>query len=166
MLLRQCLMASRTARDVRDWFASAFTRVEDVVYLGLGVILAVSALALLVAGAADLVRILLSGELAVRMVGLLDQILLILMIVEILYTVQVSFREHTLAPQPFLIVGLIAVMRRVLVLTAEFAEHLQKDDEAFRNGMVELGLLAAMVLILVAAIVVMHKRPGAVAERS
>jgi uncharacterized membrane protein (DUF373 family) len=151
---------------MREWFASIFTRVEDVVYLGLGILLAVSALALLVSSAVDLVRILASGQLAARVVTMLDQILLILMIVEILYTVQVSFREHTLAPQPFLVVGLIAVMRRLLVLTAEFGERLDRGDEAFRNGMLELGLLAVMVLILVAAIVVMHKQPGAVAERS
>jgi uncharacterized membrane protein (DUF373 family) len=159
-------VARGSARDVREWFASVFTRVEDVVYLGLGILLAVSALALLVSSAVDLVRILASGQLAARVVTMLDQILLILMIVEILYTVQVSFREHTLAPQPFLVVGLIAVMRRLLVLTAEFGERLDRGDEAFRNGMLELGLLAVMVLILVAAIVVMHKQPGAVAERS
>ena len=46
------------------------------------------------------------------------------MIVEILYTVQVSFREHALIPEPFLIVGLIAGIRRVLVLTAEFGDLL------------------------------------------
>jgi phosphate-starvation-inducible protein E len=52
-------------------------------------------------------------------VALLDRILLILMIVEILYTVQVSVREHSLVPEPFLLVGLIATVRRLLVLTAE-----------------------------------------------
>lgn len=36
-------------------------------------------------------------------VGLLEQILLIVMILEILYTVQVSFREHVISPDPFLI---------------------------------------------------------------
>jgi hypothetical protein len=46
---------------------------------------------------------------------------LILLVIELLYTVQVSFREHGLIPEPFLLVGLIAAIRRVLVLTAEFA---------------------------------------------
>ena len=36
-------------------------------------------------------------------IDLLDRLLLILMIVEVMYTVQVSFREHALAPEPFLI---------------------------------------------------------------
>ena len=52
--------------------------------------------------------LLVAGELPARVIVLLDRILLILMITEFLYTVQVSFREHTLAPEPFLIVGLIA----------------------------------------------------------
>ena len=34
------------------------------------------------------------------------QLLLVPMIVEVMYTVQVSFREHVLAPQPFVLVAL------------------------------------------------------------
>jgi hypothetical protein len=89
------------------------------------------------------------------------------MIVEILYTVQVSFREHALVPEPFLIVGLIAGIRRVLVLTAEFGDLLEKGDTAFRNGMLELGLLTLMILALVGALVLVRRRaPGAAAEKA
>jgi hypothetical protein len=45
-------------------------------------------------------------------ISLLDRLLLTLMIVELLYPVQVSFREHTLVPEPFLLVGLVAATRR------------------------------------------------------
>jgi uncharacterized membrane protein (DUF373 family) len=156
-----------SAAPGREWVARAFTHVEDVVYVGVGLLLAVSAVALLVASAHGLVRSLLDGVLAARVVGLLDQVLLVFMIVEILYTVQVSFREHTLVPEPFLIVGLIAVIRRVLVLTAEIGELLKKGDEPFRNAMLELGLLTLMVLALVGALVLLRRRaPGAVAEKS
>jgi len=71
------------------------------------------------------------------------------MIVEILYTVQVSFREHALVPEPFLVVGLIAGIRRTLMLTAEFSELLDQGAEAFRNGMIELGLIVGLVISLV-----------------
>jgi hypothetical protein len=49
----------------------------------------------------------------------LDRVLLIIIFAEVLYTVQVSLRQHVLQPGPFLVVGLIAVTRRILVLTAE-----------------------------------------------
>jgi len=145
--------------DARGWIARAFTHVEDVVYVGLGVLLAGAALSLLVDGAVQFVRLLTAGNsLQPSVLELLDRLLLILMIVEVMYTVQVSFREHTLVPEPFLIVGLVAVTRRILVITAEFAELMDRGEAAFRNAMVELGLLTLMILVLVASIRVLKTR--------
>jgi len=139
--------------------ARGFTRVEDVLYVGLGILLALSGTALLVNVAAAFGKTVLAGATAISIVSLLDRILLILMIVELLYTVQVSFREHTLVPEPFLIVGLIAVTRRILVVTAEFATILEKGtDGAFRNGMYELALLTVMVVALVLSLRLLRKR--------
>jgi uncharacterized membrane protein (DUF373 family) len=153
--------------DAREWVARAFTRAEDVVYVGVGVLLAASALALLVTSAIGFMQSLLSGALAGRVVELLDQILLVFMIVEILYTVQISFREHALIPEPFLIVGLIAGIRRVLVLTAEFGDLMTRGDDTFRNAMLELSLLTVLVLALVWALVLVRRRaPGAAAEKA
>jgi hypothetical protein len=155
------------SRDAREWISAIFTRAEDVVYVGLAVLLAVSALTLLAATAGAVAQALLAGELPSRVVELLDRILLILMIAEILYTVQVSFREHALVPEPFLIVGLIAATRRILVLTAEFADLIERGADAFRNAMIELGMLTLMVLVLVASLVMLRRRGAtAVAERS
>ena len=41
------------------------------------------------------------------------------MVIEILHTVRVSFTEGALVSEPFLVVGLIASIRRVLVITLE-----------------------------------------------
>ena len=157
---------TKRGSEARIWIAKQFTRVEDVVYVALGVLLAGCAATLLVAGAVDFVTSLLAGTLADRIVQMLDRILLVLLVVELLYTVQVSFREHTLVPEPFLIIGLIAATRRVLVLTAEFPKLLEQGNEAFRNGMIELALLALLIVALVASIVLIQKRRPAVAERS
>src|SRR5256886_7636486 len=88
---------------------------------------------------------------------LLDRILRILMIVELLYTAQVSFREHALVPEPFLIVGLIAAVRRLLVLTAEFAQLLEKNEGTFQGAMLELGLLTVMIVALVVSLVALKR---------
>jgi len=148
---------SAEERALRQWVARAFTRVEDVVYVGLGLLLAGSAVALLGHGIRGFGQALVAGELAGRVVELLDRILLVLMIVEILYTVQVSFREHALVPEPFLIVGLIAVTRRILVLTAEFPKLLEVGDQGFINAMLELGVLTFLVLVLVASVVLLRR---------
>src|SRR5438105_6042647 len=156
---------SRAEARVTTWFAKWFSRVEDVVYIGLAIMLAALALGLLVDGGLALARAVVSGELAERVATLLDRLLLILMVVEILYTVQVSLREHTLVPEPFLVVGLIAGIRRILVLTAEFSELIEEGGDAFRNGMTELGVLTAMVLALVVAVALLRRRVTPPAER-
>jgi len=153
---------NRPRRDVQAWrgvIAQGFVRVEDAVYVGLGTLLAAIALVLLVAVAVAFVRALLGDALSDRAVDLLDRILLILMIIELLYTVQVSFREHALVPEPFLIVGLIATIRRLLVLTAEFARLLEKGEGAFQGAMLELGLLTVMIVALVVSLVILRKHP-------
>ena len=144
--------------SARALVARGFTHVEDVLYVGLGVLLAGAALVLLADGALMFGRALVGGELPARVIELLDRILLILMIAEILYTVQVSLREHSLVPEPFLVVALIAAVRRVLIITAEFADLLEKGPEAFRNAMIELGLLTAMIVALVASLMLLRRR--------
>jgi hypothetical protein len=153
---------------LRERIAQAFTRVEDVVYVGLAVLLAASAVVLLVDGVLDFGRGFFDATTnPARIIDLLDRILLILIIVEVLYTVQVSFREHVVAPEPFLIVGLIAATRRILVLTAGIAELAETGGSVFLHAMLELGLLTVMVLVLVVALVLLRRRSTqAVADRA
>jgi hypothetical protein len=96
----------------------------------------------------------------------LDQLLVVLMLVEILHTVRLSIRSHTLVTEPFLVVGLIASIRRILVITLE-AATLTKEGKwspegatIFHASMIELGLLGLLVLILVFCITLL-RREGA-----
>jgi uncharacterized membrane protein (DUF373 family) len=159
-------MVAKTKTELREWISSGFTRVEDVAYIALGLILAVSAMGLLGTVTLALGQALLAANLSEKIVGLLDQVLLILMIVEILYTVQVSFREHTLVAEPFLIVGLIAAVRRVLILTAEFSKPAEVVETTFRNAMFELGLLTVLILALVFSLFLVNRQRIASAERA
>jgi hypothetical protein len=61
--------------------------------------LAGAGVVLLVSLVVDFLRSLFGSSLPSGVIGVLDQVLLILMIVELLYTVQLSFREHVLVPE-------------------------------------------------------------------
>ena len=155
--------------DTRGIIARAFALAEDVIYIGIGVLLAFSAAALLVSSAVGLWQATTSGAPLGGVVALLDRTLLVLMLVELLYTVQVSFRAHALLPEPFIIVGLIAATRRILVVTAEFsvADKAGAPDR-FRNGMIEIALLTVMTVALVASLLMLRRAsgPGSEASRS
>ena len=155
---------ARAAEDpdpkaARTVIARAFTIVEDVVYIGIGVLLALSAAMLLVNGAVGLWRAAADGAPLPGVINLLDRTLLVLMLVELLYTVQVSFREHALLPEPFLIVGLIAATRRILVVTAEFSvvDKTGGAQGRFRDGMLEIALLTLMIVALVASLLMLRR---------
>ena len=140
----------------RKLIARAFAAVEDLVYIGLGLALAVSAVALLISTAVSFGTRIFAGDLIANIVPLLDRILLILLIVELLYTVQVSFREHAVTPEPFLLVGLIAAIRRVLVLTAEFGGA---GAGAPPPQLVpELAVLSALIVAIALSLFVLRRR--------
>ncbi len=151
----------------RAWVARGFTLVEDIVYLGLGLLLAGSSIVLLISGVISFGQNLVGGSLTTNIVSLLDRILLILLVVELMYTVQVSFREHALVPEPFLLVGLIAAIRRVLVLTAEFAQIHDQEDLEFRHFVIELGVLTFLIVAIAVSLMVLRKHgAGVVAQRA
>jgi uncharacterized membrane protein (DUF373 family) len=53
----------------------------------------------------------------------LDRFLLVLMLAELLHTLLIFLRTHRFRHQPFLVVGIIAAIRRILVITAQEALH-------------------------------------------
>jgi hypothetical protein len=134
----------------RKWFTILFSRAEDIVYIGLGLLLASGALALLITEIISLVQKVAAGRISESIVPLLDQLLLIVIFVELLFTIKVSFREHILEPGPFLVVGLIAVTRRIIVLSAELSKLIDEGEKIFQYALMEMGLLtlAAVALVL------------------
>jgi uncharacterized membrane protein (DUF373 family) len=141
-------------RQVRGWISRGYTLIEDVVYVGLSLLLAVTVLALLGLTFAALARDLWTGSLASGIVALLEDLLLVLLLVELLYTVQVSFREHALVAEPFLLIGLISVIRRVIVLTAELGSR-QQPPQGFVK---ELGVLGLLIMVLAGSLVLVGKK--------
>jgi uncharacterized membrane protein (DUF373 family) len=145
------------SHPVRQAVVQTLSSVEDIVYVGLGLLLTVAAFTLLVIALKSIVLALWSRALGGQIVSLLDQILLILLVIELLYTVQVSFRERGLIAEPFLVVALIAAIRRILVLTAEVPKLPEAGEVVFRHAMLELGVLTVMVLVLVGSLIMLQK---------
>jgi uncharacterized membrane protein (DUF373 family) len=137
--------------------------VETVIYAVLGILLAATAVLAIVGSLhlfANGIRDF-TGTAAIFL--LIDRLLLVLMLVELLHTVRISIRSHALVVEPFLIIGLIAIIRRTLVLTLQ-AEGFTQDtqwtsdvESHFRASMIEAGVLALLIAVLVASIYVIRK---------
>ena len=146
------MAAPRHSTGPRQWITALLGHAEDIVYIGLGTLLASSAFALLIAEASGFWDTVVSGSIADNIVPLLDRLLLVIIVVELLFTVKVSFREHVLEPQPFLIVAVIAVSRRIIVLTAELSKLLTEDERIFQHALFELAVLTILAVTLVVSL--------------
>ena len=144
-----------------------YTRKAEVgIYGILAVLLTITAVAA-VAALADGGVLLWTGirtwTISSQTLEVLDHLLIVLMLVEVLHTVSISIRSHVLVTEPFLVVGLIASIRRILVITLE-ASTLTKENSwsaqgasIFRASMLELGLLGLLILILVFSITLLRR---------
>src|SRR5580765_3634339 len=129
-------MAKSIQVPLRERLSLAFTLIEDTIYVGLGLLLAGVAAALLITEIVFFSQYILAGQLSDNIVMLLDRILLIIIFAEVLYTVQVSFRQHLLQPGPFLVVGLNSADPRPHGRTTQNGERkrsdfLQRHDRAW-----------------------------------
>ncbi|WP_405575402.1 phosphate-starvation-inducible PsiE family protein [Streptomyces sp. NBC_01167] len=119
--------------------------VEDAIHLIVAVLLVLLA-ALLTIGVVDDVVDAIQGPYHEETIVLsaLDNSLVLFIVAELLHTVRLTIRNQTLDAEPFLVVGLIAGIRKVLIVTAE-------ADKSFRWSVQGIELLVLMGLILVMA---------------
>jgi len=157
-------------RGYRYHFDDYARKAEVGIYGILAVLLTVTALAALADGAISLWSGMRTLTISAKAFEVLDRLLFVLMVVEILHTVSISIRSHILVTEPFLVVGLIASIRRVLVITLE-ASTLTKEgvwtgqaESIFRASMIELGLLGALILALVFSITLLRRTPPVVPD--
>jgi hypothetical protein len=142
-----------------DYMAKA----EVIVYSLLGILLFITALATIANAGKMLWGSVGHWTIATDTLVVLDQLLVVLMMVEIMHTVRISIHSHVLVTEPFLVVGLIASIRRMLVITLEAASLTKggawSADGAsiFRGSMLELGLLGLVILILVFSITLLRR---------
>jgi uncharacterized membrane protein (DUF373 family) len=136
---------------------------ETVIYIAVGVFLAVAAVFLLVGTVNDLRHALSSGANAVNVgVLVLDRILLLLIVAELVYTLALVIHTHELSAEPFLVIGLIAVVPRTLILTASI-ESFPTNGRGLTNLLLQLGALSLLALALAAAVYLIRRNGHAAA---
>jgi uncharacterized membrane protein (DUF373 family) len=151
-------------QEDRQLFADRVLGVlEDVVYWAVAVVLVIGCVALLVAQFNTMLR-LRAVPASTVMLQVLDGLLLIFIFVELLYAVRSCLRSHEIVAEPFLIVGILAGIKEIVVLSVEAAKLLKEGPE-FSRAIVEIGVLGAVVLVLAVAAFVLRERRRTVSDK-
>ena len=131
-------------RRFRNQAGSAFSYVEDLFYVGVAVVLALAGLGLFANAIFRFATEIDDGSLSVSILALLDSMLLVFIFTELIHTISAVVRENVLLTEPFLIVGIVAVIRRLIVISAEAKDVV--GTQQFGDVMLEVGILTGTLI--------------------
>src|SRR4029450_2607002 len=116
---------------------------------GIAVLLVVTALVLLLQAAGQLVNIRDAGVQNAT-IEVLDTLLLVFIVVELLFAVRTTVVKRELVAEPFLLVGIIASIKEIVVLSVKAAEVVGKGA-TFNDHVKVIAVLGVLVLLLAIA---------------
>lgn len=133
-------------RKARSRTADGFRYIEQVFYVLVATALAAAGAGLFVYVVYSFFTGLGDSSFLTITLELLDGLLLVFITTELLHTVRAVIDESTLLTEPFLIVGMVAVIRRLILISAEAKELV--GTPTFGDLMLEMGILTGVVVAL------------------
>lgn len=135
-------------------------RVAEIVVLVLIAILLISlSVFLLISSALGLANAVRNLDVYAQASNILDSVLLVMMTMEIVYTVTLQIQTRRLVPEPFLVIGAVAAVRRMLIVTTNAAQISPGQIQLTRDILLELGVLSFIILVMVVSIYILRRAP-------
>jgi len=88
----------------------------------------------------------------------LDGLLLVFILLELLAAVRTTMTEHQLVAEPFLVAGIIASIKEIIVVALGAKESMGKEGPAFDDAMVQISVLGGIVLLLALATYLVRRK--------
>ena len=138
-----------------DWIERGIERAENVIYLVVAAILFAVAAVVMVATVAKF-RDLSSSTVVDVSADILDLLLLVFIVVELLFAVRTTLSRRELVAEPFLLVGIIASIKEIVVLSVKAPDLLGKPE--FADTLRLMGLLTGTIILLALASFLLRRK--------
>ena len=151
---------SKPKRALWDiWLQENILRLERIFYILVAVLILVATGIVIIDGAKALVGIFEHEDFSHALLQVMDRFLLALMFLEILHTVQIVFGEeyHLSCVEPFLLVAIIASVRRLLIITFESSHAGSVPLEKLRYYFYEMLIIGILILVMVGAVILLRR---------
>lgn len=130
---------------------------ENIVYAGVGSVLIAGAVILLGAAVYHTFADLDLGVETAIQEGL-GSLLLVFVLVELLAAVRATLSQRRLVAEPFIVVGMIASIKEIIVASINAKDALEHSHEKFRLAMLEIGVLGGLLLMLALALYLVRRK--------
>ncbi len=151
------------AKPKRAWWdiflQDCFVRGERWLYSLVAVLILIATLFTIFDGAKALWELFSHRAFTEGILHVMDRFLLALMFLEILHTVQIVFGEehHLACVEPFLMVGIIASVRRLLILSFEISHAGEVPLTKLRYYLFEMLIIGVLIFLLVIAVILLRR---------
>ena len=140
---------------MNSWIERLIERVENLIYLAVAVILFAIA-AVIVVKTVLTFGGLRSGSVTEVSADILDLLLLVFIVVELLFAVRTTLARRELVAEPFLLVGIIASIKEIVVLSVKAPDLLGKP--VFADTLRLMGLLTGTIIFLALASFLLRRK--------
>lgn len=98
-------------------------------------------------------------DLTPLVIKFLDKILIAIILLEIFYTVEIALLEESAVKciEPFLLVGITALVRRLLILSFSISHAETFSAEKVKYSLLELVVIGVLILALLAGLIILRK---------
>ena len=133
---------------------------EDLILISVAVIMIVAGLFIVVDAVGSLASAVASHSIAQVIFGVAESALLALILAELVHSLVMSLEGHGLSPEPFLIIAIVAILRKMLLTTVQITTSPDQQTTALVVG--ELLGLALVILTLAIALtlILRHRKPS------
>lgn len=150
---------TKSYQDFRIFFKEQLIKIEELLYLIISLGLLIVFGLIIVDGLFILIYLFDIKDITSGVIRFLDKILVALIVVELFYTVMVAILEESAikCAEPFLLVAVTALVRRLLVLTFEIAHPVEYSQERITSYLIEMGLIGFLVIAFMIALYFFRK---------
>jgi uncharacterized membrane protein (DUF373 family) len=143
----------RPERETPHWLLQGLATIEDLVYVGVALVL----IGIAAAGLWETVDTMLNSgaTFLTAVTNAVNGLLFVVIVLEIFRTLVAHLEGGGFQLRPFLIIGIISAVRHVLLVGAQSLSN--ESNTAFNHAQIELGVNAAVALVLVIALVLLQR---------
>jgi len=136
-----------------------FLQLEEYLYCLVALGLIIGFVIVMIDGLVVLINMFQTSNFTEGAIKFLDKVLVSLIFLEIFYTVIVAIIEESAVKcvEPFILVAITALVRRLLILSFEVSHPVVYSAERVKFYLIEMGLIGFLVLLFIFAIVLFRR---------
>ena len=148
-------MNNPNSKELRLKIREFLINLEEYLYVLVAIGLIIGFVVVMIDGLVVLINFYQSSNFAEGAIKFLDKVLVSLIFLEIFYTVIVAITEESAVKciEPFILVAITALVRRLLILSFELSHVTVYIPEKIKFSLIEMALIGVLILLLILGLI-------------